>query len=197
MKIFQDKNFVKKLNADLQNGGIVCFVTDTVWGIGCLPNSEKGADKIYSLKGRDRSKPLILMSNEVNNLLPFTQNISNAAKQLISDNFPGALTVITQKSDKVKPFICSGKNSIGIRVPNNTFFAELCKHIDGGVLATTSANISGQPSAKTYNQAFDYVGDEVDYIFEDYGYTCEGLESTVVLAVDENIKILRQGIIKI
>ena len=67
--ILNENSFIKKLNEDLKNGGVIAFVTDTVWGIGCLPNCPKAVDKIYDIKGRDRSKPLILMSNESENLL--------------------------------------------------------------------------------------------------------------------------------
>ena len=63
MEIFNDNDFIKELNKKLKNGGVVSFVTDTVWGVGCLPDSEKGVDNIYELKGRDRTKPLILMSD--------------------------------------------------------------------------------------------------------------------------------------
>ena len=59
---------MNELNNKLENGGVIAFVTDTVWGLGCLPNNKKAVDKIYEIKGRDRSKPLILMSNSINSL---------------------------------------------------------------------------------------------------------------------------------
>ena len=77
--IFDDEAFVKELNLKLKQGAVVSFVTDTVWGVGCLPNCEKGVENIYELKNRDRSKPLILMSNDVKNLFPYVKNISQKA----------------------------------------------------------------------------------------------------------------------
>ena len=59
-----------KLNETLNEGGVISFVSDTVWGLGCLPENEKAVNKIYEIKGRDREKPLILMSNEIQYLLP-------------------------------------------------------------------------------------------------------------------------------
>ena len=97
--IFDDKNFVEKLNTTLKNGGVVSFVTDTVWGVGCLPNSEQGVEKIYELKNRDRSKPLILMSDKVEHLLPYVKNVSPKAKDLMKKHFPGALTLIFETTD--------------------------------------------------------------------------------------------------
>lgn len=195
--ILSKNSFIKELNELLKNGGVIAFVTDTVWGLGCLPTSKKGVDRIYEIKGRDRSKPLILMSNEIDYLLPYVQNISTEANKLMYKHFPGALTVILEKSEKTPLYITSEKNTVGIRIPNNEFFKQLCSVIDGHVLATTSANLSNHISSKTYNEANQSIGNYVDIIFEDYGCKCKGIESTVVLANEENIKVLRQGIIYI
>ncbi len=191
--IFDDTNFVKKLNEKLQNGGVVSFVTDTVWGVGCLPDNEKGIENIYFLKNRDRSKPLILMSDSVGHLLPYVKDIQPDAYGLMKKYFPGALTLIFEKSDKTPDFVTSFKNTVGIRVPDNPVFKRLCEVIDGHVLATTSANLSHQPPALNYDEAVKFVGAHVDYVFEDYGYHCQGLASTVALAVNDDIKVLRQG----
>ena len=188
----EDNEFQKKLNKTLKNGGIIAFVTDTVWGVGCLPENQDGVDKIYSIKGRDRSKPLILMSNSTENLLPYVKNISKKAKMLMEKHFPGALTLIFEKSDKTPSTITSGKNTVGIRVPNNLTYQKLCEIIDGNVLATTSANLSNQPSAKSYDETVNFIGSAVDLVIKSYGNEAKGLESTVALAIDE-IKILRKG----
>ena len=193
MDIFSDNIFSKRLNEKLANGGVVSFVTDTVWGVGCLPNNEKGVENIYELKNRDRSKPLILMSDNVENLLPYVKNISPKAKALMDKFFPGALTLIFEKSDLTPDFVTSNQNTVGIRVPNNPVFQQLCKNIDGNVLATTSANLSGQEPALNYDEALKNVGAQVDYVFEDYGFACQGIASTVALALGEDIKVLRQG----
>ena len=166
--ILSEKQFVNNLNETLKNGGVIAFVTDTVWGIGCLPNCEKAVKQIYEIKGRDTSKPLILMSNEIENLMPYVQNVSENAQNLIEKHFPGALTLILEKSEKTPLYITSQKNSVGIRVPNNNFFKLLCSKIEGNVLATTSANLSNEPSSKNYEEAQKSIGNLVDFVFEDY-----------------------------
>lgn len=191
--ILDEKQTVDKLNTTLKNGGVIAFVTDTVWGIGCLPTCEQAVQRVYEIKGRDTSKPLILMSNNVENLMPYVQNAPKKAKNLMDKYFPGALTLILEKSEKTPLYITSQKNSVGIRVPNNDFFKLLCSKIEGNVLATTSANLSNEPSSKSYEEAKKSIGKLVDFVFEDYGETCKGLESTVLLAIDENTKVLRQG----
>ena len=186
-------SYVEELNKTLNSGGVISFVTDTVWGIGCLPNSKKGVEKIYEIKGRDKSKPLILMSNSIDNLRPYVKTIPDKAEELINKYFPGALTLILEKSNKTPNYITSGKNTVGIRVPDNIFFNKLCCAIEGHVLATTSANLSNHPSSKTYEQAKNSIGALVDIIFHDYGYTCHGLESTVIAMNSDFCQILRQG----
>jgi len=183
----------------LENHGVIAYVTDTVWGLGCLPNDEIAVKKIYEIKKREAQKPLILMSNEVYNLLEYVkQPMPKMAHQLIKKYFPGALTVVMEKSVLTPDYVTSGMNTVGIRVPNNKIFKEICEITNGHVLATTSANLSHQPSAKSYEQAYKNMNGLADLIIEDYGEECEGLESTVCGVFAENeYKIFRQGAINI
>ena len=193
-KIILDKELINKT---LNNGGVIAFVTDTVWGLGCLPNNKEAVEKIYEIKARDKSKPLILMSNNEEYLFPYIKEVPEKAKELMTKHFPGALTIVLEKSNKTPLSITSNKNTVGIRIPNNIFFKELCEVIDGHVLATTSANLSNHPASKTYEEATTSIGDLVDIVFEDFGYSCKGKESTVVSIIENNITLLRQGSINI
>ncbi len=181
----------------LNNGGVIAYVTDTVWGLGCLPDNEKAVKKIYEIKKREAQKPLILMSNEVYNLLDYVKPIPKVGQQLIKKYFPGALTIVTDKSNKTPDYITSNMSTVGIRIPNNKVFKEICEIIPNHVLATTSANLSHQPSAKTYDQALENMTGLADLIIEDYGYHAKGLESTVVGVMNNELRIFRQGAITI
>lgn len=179
----------------LKNDGVITYVTDTVWGLGCLPSSQKAVEKIYEIKKREAQKPLILMSNEVYNLLDYVKPIPKTGQKLIKKYFPGALTVVTYKSDKTPDYITSGMETVGIRVPDNDVFKKICEIIPGHVLATTSANLSHQPSAKTYQQALENMEGLADLIIEDYGCIAKGLESTVAGVMNDELRIFRQGAI--
>lgn len=181
----------------LNNGGVIAYVTDTVWGLGCLPDNEKAVKKIYEIKKREAQKPLILMSNEIYNLLDYVKPIPKVGQQLIKKYFPGALTIVTDKSDKTPDYITSNMSTVGIRIPNNKVFKEICEIVPNHVLATTSANLSHQPSAKTYDQALENMTGLADLIIEDYGYHAKGLESTVVGVMNNELRIFRQGAITI
>lgn len=179
----------------LTNGGVIAYVTDTVWGLGCLPNNESAVKKIYEIKKREAQKPLILMSNDIYPLLDYVKPISKIGQILIKKYFPGALTIVTDKSENTPDYITSSMPTVGIRVPNNEVFREICEIIPGHVLATTSANLSHQPSAKTYEQALENMSGLADLIIEDYGYVAKGLESTVVGVINNELRIFRQGAI--
>lgn len=179
----------------LTNGGVIAYVTDTVWGLGCLPNNESAVKKIYEIKKREAQKPLILMSNEIYPLLDYVKPISKIGQILIKKYFPGALTIVTDKSENTPDYITSSMPTVGIRVPDNEVFREICEIIPGHVLATTSANLSHQPSAKTYEQALENMSGLADLIIEDYGYVAKGLESTVVGVMNNELRVFRQGAI--
>ena len=183
-----------KINEVLKNDGVIAFVTDTVWGLGCLPSSEKAVHKIYEIKHREAKKPLILMSYDIYPLLDYVkQPIIKEGQMLIKKHFPGALTVVLEKTDSTPDYLTSGMPTVGIRVPDNQTFAEICKNIDGGVLATTSANLSGEPSALTYEEAVKYIGDKVDAVIPSYGFEAQGRASTVIGFKDDEVVVFRQG----
>lgn len=183
----------QKIKNILENDGVIAFVTDTVWGLGCLPTSKKAVEKIYEIKHRDSKKPLILMSNDIKPLRRFVKPLNDKAESLVKKYFAGALTLVVEKSELTPDYITSGLNTVGIRVPDNKVFAEICSCIEGNVLATTSANLSNEPPALTYDEAVKYIGDKVDLVVEDYGEKAQGHASTVAGIFPDSIKIFRQG----
>lgn len=185
---------MNRVNEILNNDGVIAFVTDTVWGIGCLPTSQKAVQRIYDIKKREAKKPLILMSDDIYPLFDYVkQPIEKQAQILIKKHFPGALTLVVEKSTNAPDYITSNMDTVGIRVPNNETFANICKSIDSRVLATTSANLSGEKPALTYEEALLYIGDKVDLVIEDLGNTAKGLASTVVGFKNNEPIIYRQG----
>lgn len=187
-----------KIKDVLDNDGVIAYVTDTVWGLGCLPTSEKAVKKIYEIKHREAQKPLILMSSEAYHLLDYVeQPLNKQASIYIKKYFPGALTLVVKKSKNTPDFVTSGMETVGVRVPDNQTFKEICEVATGHVLATTSANLSHQPSAKTYEQAIENMGNLVDLVIPDYGNFAKGLESTVVGVFGDSPKMFRQGAVKL
>ena len=138
------------------------------------------------------------MSYDVFPLIEYLkQPIPKTAQILIKKHFPGALTLVLDKSENTPDYLTSGLSTVGIRVPDNKTFMNICKNIDGNVLATTSANISGEPPALTYEEALKYIGKAVDLVVHDYNSSAQGIASTVVGFENDKIKIYRQGQIKL
>lgn len=192
MKMHLKQTEITKISHILQNSGVIAFPTDTVWGIGCLVEKFDAAQKIYSIKSRENTKPLILLGSKLENLLPYVENLPLVAEKLAKKYFPGAITLVVRKSKQTPDYITSGFNTVGIRVPNHPVLLEL---LNRHVLATTSANISGQGAVACKQDVITAIN--ADYVLDDYGFPAGGQESTVV-AVDEdnNVKMLRKGAIE-
>lgn len=196
--MYLTQEIINKVSDILLNGGIIAYPTDTVWGIGCIPESEEGVQKIYELKKRDAKKPLILMSNEAKNLFKYTKTPTEKEKEIISKFFPGALTLIMDKSNLTPDYMTSGLSTVGIRVPAHEVFKEIVNFCTPNkVLATTSANLSTQPSSLNKQSVINYFGDKIDYIFSDFGVFADGLESTIIRIQEDKISVLRKGAVEV
>ena len=199
MSAYLSEEKCNKIKNILKNDGVIAFPTDTVWGIGCLLENQKAVEKIYSLKSREKSKPMILLGNDTESLLPYVENFHENAKKIMEKYFPGAVTLVLQKSLKVPDYITSGFETVWIRVPVVPVFVEMLeKCTEARVLATTSANISEMGANITKAEVVSSIGDKIDYILDDSDFAPKGTESTVVF-VDKagEIKIFRQGAVEI
>ncbi len=171
----------------LKKGGVGIFPTDTVYGIAAYLYSKEGIEKIYRIKGRDRTKPLVLFPEsiyEIEKYIHFTYLSWKGFCKLL----PGKVTIITKKGD-----IPIGKGeTIGFRIPGDYKILELIEKI-GIPLATTSANLSGKPPMIEINQSS--ILKDVDFVI-DMG-KLPGIPSTVIDMSDRVPVILRKGAISI
>lgn len=179
----------------LNNGGLFVFPTDTVYGLGCVFNNENSVKKIYELKGRDFDKPLAAYFSSVNMAENYILKQDDVFCNICEKYIPGAITIVTKKNDKIPDFVTSYGKTIGIRIPKNKFILELIEKL-GVPFVGTSANISNNPSAKNANEAFEIFNNKIELVLED-DESNQGLESTVLSVVDNQIKILRQGALEI
>jgi len=190
------QNDKDKISEILKAGGIVAYPTDTVWGLGADPTNEDGVKKIYELKQRDGKKPLILMASSIEYLKPFIEELSDIETDILNKYLPGALTLITKKSKLTKDFVTSGFDTVGIRIPNHPVFWEVADCSPCKVLATTSANLSTQPSSLRKEDVLKYFGQNVNFVTNDFGYYAENKESTII-KYENGWHVLRQGVVKI
>ena len=129
----------------LKSGLPIIFPTDTLPAIGCLP---KFSDIIYEFKKRDKNKPLILMGSEQKQLIDFVhKSAKEDYKNIASNYWPGALTMVIPSSEKQNVILTSKDLSLGLRIPNSDIAQSLMK--ETGPLLTSSANISGLKGSMT------------------------------------------------
>ena len=175
---------------EVDEGRLVVFPTDTVYGVGCDPHNVEAIEAIYDAKGRDKQKAIPLLLSGPEQLPKVAHSLPQAAQILGNEFWPGGLTLVVPRGEGL-PAELGGGDSIAVRVPDHN---ELRAFIDkcGGLIAATSANRSGEPDAVTAQQAADYLLDKVALIV-DGGATGGGVPSTVVDCTMDPPRILRAG----
>lgn len=191
-----DEEELKRVVNILDNDGVIIFPTDTVYGIGCNCFSTKAIKKIFSYKKRPNNKPINVLTDNYEKILSVVKEIKPKENELINKYMPGALTIILKKNEAISPLLTANLDTIGVRIPANSIALKILESVNYP-LATTSANISGEESGiKLADFEVDFA-DKVDAII-DGGESKLKVASTIVQVDDkDNIKILRQGTLKI
>lgn len=175
----------------LQEGGLVAFPTETVYGLGGNGLDSTACEKIYLAKGRPSDNPLILHISEFEELNAIVREISPEAKKLMDAFWPGPLTMVFPKADIVPAKATGGLDTVAVRFPNHPVARAIIKAA-GLPIAAPSANSSGKPSpTRASHVEFDLNG-KIDMIV-DGGAAEWGLESTIVDVSGEVPMILRPG----
>lgn len=173
----------------INNGEIVAFPTETVYGLGGDAFCISAINKIFEVKGRAKNNPLNILCASVEQAKSLTSNWNQTAEILARDFWPGALTLILPKSEKVSEEITAGNETVGIRIPNQKQALELIKRSNTPIVAP-SANLSGRPSPTQATHVFSDLNGKIPFII-DGGNSKIGLESTIFDC--QNQRILRLG----
>lgn len=175
----------------IKRGGVAAFPTETVYGLGANVFDEKAIAKIFEAKRRPADNPLIAHIGTIGQVALLTAEINSNARKFIDAFFPGPLTLVLPKSEKVPMIATAGLETIGVRMPGSDLaqkFLQAC----GVPVVAPSANLSGKPSPTTWEAVYEDMGGRIDCILQ--GETTEiGLESTVVDCSGERPLILRSG----
>lgn len=177
----------------LKAGGLVAFPTETVYGLGGDALDETASGKIYAAKGRPSDNPLIVHIADVDALKDLAMDIPDKAWDLAKAFWPGPLTMVLKKQEKVPESITGGLGTVAIRMPSHPVAATLIK-VSGVYIAAPSANTSGKPSPTKAWHVIDDLSGKIDMIIEDDTVDI-GVESTIVDLSEEVPTILRPGFI--
>lgn len=184
---------VKEAGKILRDGGLVAFPTETVYGLGGDALNPESSRKIYAAKGRPSDNPLIVHICRWEDIGPIVKNIPETAEKLGKVFWPGPLTMILEKSDRVPEETTGGLSTVAVRMPSDLTALSLIREA-GGYVAAPSANASGRPSPTLAKHVEEDLGGRIEMIL-DGGQACIGLESTIVDLTEEVPIILRPGYI--
>ncbi|MDE5902075.1 MAG: threonylcarbamoyl-AMP synthase [Muribaculaceae bacterium] len=148
--------------ATLRKGGVILYPTDTIWGIGADATNPEAVARIYALKRRADSKSMLALVDSADSLYRWLENVPETALQLI-DVAVDPLTIIYDSPRGIAPNMLAPDGSLGIRITSERFSRELCRRL-GRPLVSTSANISGHPSAPFFGMIEPEILEGVDYV---------------------------------
>lgn len=182
---------IERAAKTLQEGGVVAFATETVYGLGCDTFNPEAIDLVYRLKERPRQNPMIAHVLEPSGAHQLTTAWNEQCDNLAKAFWPGPLTIVLPKKENVPETACGGRNTIAVRSPSHPVARQLLT-VFGSSISAPSANRSGYISPTTATHVEEEFGGDV--LILDGGPCTEGIESTVLSLVADP-DILRPGTI--
>ena len=184
---------MKEAGACIAAGELVAFPTETVYGLGGDALDPDAARKIYAAKGRPSDNPLIVHIAEFSDMERVTDEIPEQARILADKFWPGPLTMIVWKSDRVPDATTGGMDTVAVRMPDHPVALELIRQ-SGCLIAAPSANTSGRPSPTEARHVAEDLSGKIAMIL-DGGAVGIGIESTIIDLTEETPMVLRPGYI--
>ena len=171
-------------------GGIIAYPTDTIYGLGCDPTSPGALNRIYSNKGRDYEKPLLILIDKAARLKSWCDQVPATAKHLTS-HWPAPLTIVLRTRTDLPLELLRGSDSLGFRVPDSPICRAICTAC-GGAITSTSINRSGEEPVIKPDQIAEQFGDALDALI-DAGELAPSPPSTVVRCLGDSSELIRAG----
>jgi len=185
-------NKLLQLKKEDLKGKLICFPTDTVYGVGAIATDVEACKKIYQMKQRSDKKPLPLLCSDIEQVKEYVEEIDEAVESLMRKYWPGALTIIFKKKENVGKHL--SEDTIAFRMPNSRIALSIINKFSP--LATTSVNMSGEAEINNIDEIEEKFSDWIDYIVTDEAYL-SNIPSTVMDATGIFPVILREGKIKV
>ena len=175
----------------IQNGGIILYPTDTVWGIGCDATNAEAVKKIYALKQREESKSMIVLMNSEKMMYNVFKEIPETAWQIL-DLSEKPTTLILDNPRNVAANIIADDKTLGVRIVKEPFCFKLMERMKKP-LVSTSANISGNFTPKSFKEIAPEIIKGVDYVVNlHHEKICDKPSTIIKLSLDNQVKIIRK-----
>jgi L-threonylcarbamoyladenylate synthase len=176
----------------IASGGVIAFRTDTFYGLGADPLNAEAVGRIRELKGREETKPILILISDDRELDRFINN-SRFLRMVAVGHWPGPLTLVGGARPELPVELTAGTRTIGVRLPDDESVRGLVRGC-GGALTATSANVSGQPPARTAKEVESYFPEGIDFII-DGGEVTATEPSTVLDVSGFKPRLVREGAI--
>ena len=161
MKMFTNEDISRSLEV-LQDGGLILYPTDTIWGIGCDATNPDSVKRIYDIKGRSDSKSMLILLDSESRLTGYVKRVPEITWELIDASIK-PLTIIYPGAKNIARNLISEDGSIGIRIVKDDFCKELIRRYRKPIVST-SANFSGRKSPSKFNEIDPEICRMVDYV---------------------------------
>ena len=191
MKVNCNDEGIRKSVEIIENGGVIIFPTDTVYGIGCNPYDANAVKKIYEIKSREKIKSLPVLASSIE-IVKQISIIDEFTEKIIKKYWPGPLTLILKLKDKNLKESLNLEDKIAVRIPNSVCTLKLLNKCN--LLVGTSANVSGDLSFTDPQECMKNVKNYD--IFVDGGTITSKGESTIIEIENEKIHVIREGALK-
>jgi L-threonylcarbamoyladenylate synthase len=146
----------------LLNSCVIAYPTEGVWGLGCLPESESATMRILAMKKRPWQKGLILLCSDIEQLEPYADLNKSETQTLVKSSGRGVTYLVTKK-DRVPYWISGEHDQVAVRITRHPTVQGICESV-GQPIVSTSANLSGKPTAKNRFEVIRSFGEQIDYI---------------------------------
>jgi len=183
-----DNNVISEAVRVLESGGVILYPTDTVYGLGADATNPKAIEKVFLIKKRSPSQPISIVVSNKSEISKWAKE-TKLSKKLAEKFLPGPLTLVLEHKNNLPENLIAGKETIGIRIPDNNFCLNLAKKF-GKPFTTTSANISGKKTDTTIYSSIQKLSG-IDLAID--AGELSGEASTVVDARGNETLILREG----
>lgn len=179
-----EKDNLDSIKAVLENGGLILYPTDTIWGIGCDATNEQAVENVYELKQRDRNKGFIILVDSIEMMKKYVAHVHPRIDTLLLHHIR-PLTVVFSKAKNLPPNVLAPDGSIAIRIVQDDFCRDMIRNLDRPIIAT-SANIGDKPFPGNFGEISSAVIEQVDYVCKQRRYEKSASQPSVMVRVEDD-----------
>jgi tRNA threonylcarbamoyl adenosine modification protein (Sua5/YciO/YrdC/YwlC family) len=180
---------IRKVVEVLKEGGVIAYPTDTIYGIGCDLFNKKAIERIYEIKGKDRSKPLSLICSDLKDISKYAI-VNNYSYKMMKKMLPGPYTFILEATNLIPKIMLKKHKTVGIRVPENPISLSIVREL-GNPIITTSVKKADEELYNNPEEIYETLKGKIDLVID--GGIIVAEHSTIIDLTEEVPKVIRKG----